>query len=57
MALKKAGLYPQFASTHILRKAMANITRQEMGLDAAQVVGDWKSRAIVEKNYTDAPTE
>ncbi len=43
-ALKKAGLFIQFKSTHILRKAMANIVRQEMGLDAAQAAGGWKSR-------------
>ena len=36
---------------------MANIVRQEMGLDAAQAIGGWKSRAIVEKIYTDAPSE
>jgi integrase len=54
-ALKKAGLYAQFKSTHILRKAMANIVRQEMGLDAAQAAGGWKSREVVEKTYTDAP--
>ena len=56
-ALKKAGLFQQFKSTHILRKAMANIVRKEMGLDAAQAVGGWKSREIVEKTYTDAPRE
>ena len=56
MALKRAGLFPEFSSTHILRKAMANITRQELGLDAAQVAGGWKSRAIVERTYTNAPT-
>ena len=56
-ALKKAGLYPQFSSTHILRKAMVNIVRQEMGLDAAQAAGGWKSRDIVERVYTDAPSE
>ncbi|MCP4912361.1 MAG: tyrosine-type recombinase/integrase [Oligoflexia bacterium] len=54
-ALKKAGLYSKFKSTHILRKAMANIVRQEMGLDAAQAAGGWKSREVVEKTYTDAP--
>lgn len=54
-ALKKAGLYGVFRSTHILRKAMANIVRQEMGLDAAQAAGGWKSRDVVEKTYTDAP--
>ena len=53
--LKAAGPFPKFSSTHILRKAMANIVRQELGLDAAQAVGGWKSRAIVEKTYTDAP--
>ena len=56
-ALKQAGLFPRFRSTHILRKAMANIVRQELGLDAAQAAGGWKSRAIVEKIYTDAPSE
>lgn len=56
-ALKKAGLFSQFKSTHILRKAMANIVRQEMGLDAAQAAGGWKSREVVEKTYTDAPNE
>ena len=55
--LKRAGLYPRFTSTHIMRKAMANIVRQELGLDAAQAIGGWKSRAIVEKIYTDAPSE
>ena len=56
-ALKKAGPFPKFRSTHILRKAMANIVRQELGLDAAQVAGGWKSRSIVEKIYTDVPSE
>ena len=36
---------------------MANIVRREMGLDAAQATGGWKSRAVVEKTYTDAPNE
>ena len=56
-ALKKARLFPRFRSTHILRKAMANIVRQELGLDAAQAVGGWKSRGIVERTYTDAPNQ
>ncbi|MBI2522494.1 MAG: site-specific integrase [Bdellovibrio sp.] len=56
-ALKKAGLFPQFQSTHILRKAMTNIVRKELGLDAAQAAGGWKSRSVVERNYTDAPNE
>ena len=54
-ALKAAGLHPQFSSTHILRKAMANIVRQELGLDAAQASGGWRTREIVERTYTDAP--
>ena len=57
MALKQAGLFPEFSSTHIMRKAMANIVRQELGLDAAQAAGGWKSRSIVEKTYTDAPNQ
>ena len=57
MALKRAGLFPEFSSTHIMRKAMANIVRQELGLDAAQAAGGWKSRSIVEKTYTDAPNQ
>ena len=56
VALKKAGLSPIFRSTHILRKAMANIVRQELGLDAAQAAGGWKSRDIVEKVYSDVPS-
>ncbi len=52
-ALRKADLYPEFKSTHILRKAMANIVRQSMGLDAAQAVGGWRTRDIVDKVYTD----
>ncbi|MCP4913600.1 MAG: phage integrase family protein [Oligoflexia bacterium] len=52
-ALKKAGLYPRFSATHILRKAMANLVRQNLGIDAAQAVGGWKSRDVVEKVYTD----
>ena len=53
--LKAAKLHPKFSSTHILRKAMANIVRQELGLDAAQASGGWKTRDIVEKTYTNAP--
>ena len=56
-ALKKAGLFPKFRSTHILRKTMANIVRQELGLDAAQAAGGWKSRDIVEKVYSDVPSK
>ena len=56
-ALKKAGLFPKFRSTHILRKAMANIVRQNLGLDAAQAAGGWKTRDIVERIYTDAPNQ
>lgn len=56
-ALQKAGLYPQFSSTHILRRAMANLVRKEMGLDAAQAAGGWKSRSVVERFYSDIPDE
>lgn len=57
-ALKRAGLFPTYRATHILRKAMANIVRQKLGLEAAQAVGGWKSREVVERVYTDsAPTE
>jgi integrase len=57
-ALKKSGLWPTYKATHILRKAMANIVRQRMGLEAAQAVGGWKSRDIVERVYTDeAPSD
>lgn len=56
-ALQKVGLDRDFSSTHIMRKAMANIVRQRKGLDAAQAAGGWKSREIVEDFYTDAPNE
>lgn len=56
-ALEKAGLFPEFSSTHILRKAMTNIVRQGLGLDAAQAAGGWKSRDVVEKTYSDAPNK
>jgi beta-glucosidase/6-phospho-beta-glucosidase/beta-galactosidase len=39
-------------------KVTANIIRQSLPLEAAQAVGGWKSRSIVEKIYTDdAPDE
>ena len=57
LALEKAGLSSKFQSTHILRKAMTNIVRKEMGLDAAQAAGGWKSRDVVERIYTDTPNE
>ena len=56
-ALKMAGLDKEFSGTHFVRKAMANITRAQMGLDAAQAVGGWKNRSIVEKHYADVPLE
>lgn len=56
-ALKKAQLWPEFSGTHILRKAMANITRQSMGLEAAQAVGGWKDMSIVQKIYTNHEPE
>lgn len=36
---------------------MAKATRDLMGLDAAQAVGGWKDRKIVEDIYTDVPQE
>ena len=56
-ALKKVGLDKEFSSTHFLRKAMAKATRDSLGLDAAQAVGGWKSREVVEDIYTDVPME
>ena len=56
LALEKAGLSPKFQSTHILKRP-CNIVRKEMGLDAAQAAGGWKSRDVVERIYTDAPNE
>ena len=54
-ALRKAGLH-KYSSTHILRHTMANLVRERMGLDHAQAVGGWKTRALVEKVYTEAPS-
>lgn len=51
--LKKAGLSELFSATKIMRKAAANIVRKTKGLDSAQNYGGWKSRAVVEKHYTD----
>ena len=54
-ALKKAGLH-EYSSTHILRHTMANLVRERMGLDHAQAVGGWKTRTLVERVYTEAPS-
>ena len=35
---------------------MASIVGQELGLDAAQVAGGWKTRSMVEKIYPDVPS-
>ena len=35
---------------------MANLVRERLGLEYAQAVGGWKTRALVEKVYTDQPT-
>ena len=49
------GLVDRFGSTHILRHSMANLVRERMGLDHAQAVGGWKTRALVENVYTEQP--
>jgi len=42
-------IFSSFKSTHILRKAMANIVRQEIGLEAAlTAVGLKSSKKVVE---------
>lgn len=55
-ALKKAGLYPQFSSTHILRYSMASESRRVMGsLDAAQAITGHHSVRMIE-HYAKMPT-
>jgi len=52
-ALKRAGLFPEFKATHILRKAMANIVRQNMGLETPHSI--WflgEMRSLVETCLT-----
>ena len=52
-ALKKAGLFHKYSSTHILRHSMANLVRERMGIEHAQAVGGWKTRELVEHVYTE----
>ncbi len=55
-ALKKAGLHPEFSSTHILRYSMASESRRIMGsLDAAQAITGHKSIKMIE-HYARVPT-
>lgn len=56
-ALKKAGLYPQFSSTHTLRYSMATESRRVMGtLDAAQAITGHHSIKMIEQ-YAKLPTK
>ncbi len=49
-ALAKAGLFPQFSSTHILRYSMATESRRVMGsLDAAQAITGHHSIKMIEQ--------
>ena len=54
-ALKQAGLGDKYSATHILRHSMANLVRERMGIEHAQAVGGWKTRALVEHVYTESP--
>ena len=55
-ALKRAGLYPSFSSTHILRYSIASESRRIMGsLDAAQAITGHHSTKMVE-HYAKLPT-
>lgn len=62
-ALKNLELYPQFTSTHIMRHASSNHIRKGLGLDHAQVAGDWRTSSIAEiyagtqKEYRDESVE
>jgi site-specific recombinase XerD len=47
-ALKKAGLYPRFTSTHIMRHASASAVREGLSLDHSQAMGGWKSSKVAE---------
>ncbi len=56
-ALKKAGLYPRFSSTHIMRHSMGTITRRVTGsLDAAQAVTGHKDIKMAQ-HYASMPTD
>jgi site-specific recombinase XerD len=55
-ALLKAGLGDKYSSTHIMRHTMANMVRSKVDLDAAQAVGGWKTRELVENVYTETPS-
>ena len=56
-ALKKAGLYPEFTCTHILRHSMATITRKvTRSLDATQAVTGHRDQRLAE-HYATVPLE
>ncbi len=56
-ALKKAGLFPKYSSTHIMRHSMGTITRKVTGsLDAAQAVTGHKDIKMVQ-HYASLPSE
>ena len=54
-ALKKSGLFPKYASTHIMRHTMASITRNVTGsADSTQAVTGHKDIRMVE-HYAGTP--
>src|SRR3989339_223511 len=56
-ALKKAGLFPEYSATHIMRHSMGTITRKVTGsLDAAQAVTGHKDIKMVQ-HYAAMPSE
>ena len=56
-ALKKAGLFPEFSSTHLMRHSMATITRKvTRSLDATQAVTGHRDQRLVE-HYSTIPEE
>ena len=56
-ALKKAGLFPEYSATHIMRHSMGTITRKVTGsLDAAQAVTGHKDINMVQ-HYAAMPSE
>jgi len=56
-ALKKAGLFPKFSSTHIMRHSMGTITRMVTGsMDSAQAVTGHKDIKMAQ-HYSSMPTD
>jgi integrase len=55
-ALRKAGLFPKYSGTHILRHSMAAITREVTGsLDSTQAVTGHQDRKMVQ-HYSGSPS-